>query len=47
MISYLVPEFDGDIVGFDIEKGGLRRVSDKTGLKSINRDFTELALKTE
>ncbi|MHA1882047.1 MAG: beta-fructosidase [Candidatus Thorarchaeota archaeon] len=41
----VIPELQGDIVGFDIEKGGFQRVPAKTGLKAINRDFTEFSLK--
>ena len=40
----VIPELNGDIVGFDFEKGGLRRVPVKTGFKSVNRDFIEFSL---
>ncbi len=35
----IIPELDGEIVGFDTERGGWRRSGRKTYLKSINREF--------
>ncbi|MGY5853523.1 MAG: beta-fructosidase [Candidatus Thorarchaeota archaeon] len=40
----VIPELNGDIVGFDIKQGGLRRVPAGTGLQSVNRDFSHLKL---
>lgn len=40
----VIPELGGDIVGFNIKKGGLQRVNVKTGLKAVNRNFTEFPL---
>jgi beta-fructofuranosidase len=43
----VIPELDGDIVGFDIKKGGLRRVAAHTKLASVNRDFSQMKLAVE
>jgi beta-fructofuranosidase len=43
--SRVIPELGGDIVGFDIVKGGLRRVDAQTGLQNVNRsDFSEFSI---
>lgn len=36
----IIPELDGEIVGFDTETGGIRRSGVKTSYKNVNRDFT-------
>jgi sucrose-6-phosphate hydrolase SacC (GH32 family) len=36
----VIPELDGEIVGFDIEDGGIRRSGVKTQFKSVDRDFS-------
>jgi Glycosyl hydrolases family 32 N-terminal domain len=36
----IIPELDGEIVGFDIDTGGIRRSGVKTGLRSVDRDFS-------
>jgi beta-fructofuranosidase len=40
----IVPELDGEIVGFDIHTGGIRRSGVKTYFRSIDRNFTSLDL---
>ncbi len=36
----IIPELDGEIIGFDIRRGGIRRSGIKTHFNHINRDFT-------
>lgn len=36
----VIPELDGEIVGFDIQTGGIRRSGIKTQLRSVDRDFS-------
>jgi len=38
----IVPELDGDIVGFDMASGGIRRAFKPTGWQSVDRDFSDL-----
>ncbi|MGY5876371.1 MAG: beta-fructosidase [Candidatus Thorarchaeota archaeon] len=40
----VIPELNGDIVGFDITEGGFRRVAAGTDMKPVNRDFSGLSL---
>jgi sucrose-6-phosphate hydrolase SacC (GH32 family) len=40
----IIPELDGEIVGFDIDTGGIRRSGVKTGLKSVDRDFSSYSV---
>jgi sucrose-6-phosphate hydrolase SacC (GH32 family) len=37
----IIPELDGEIIGFDIQEGGIRRSGVKTGFKHVNRDFSK------
>jgi len=37
----IIPELDGEIVGFDPEKGGILRSGVKTNLSHANRDFSQ------
>jgi sucrose-6-phosphate hydrolase SacC (GH32 family) len=37
----IIPELEGEIVGFDIQKGGICRSGIKTKLRSVNRIFTD------
>ncbi len=36
----VIPELGGDIVGFDMDAGGLRRLGVETGLRAVDRDFS-------
>jgi Glycosyl hydrolases family 32 N-terminal domain len=36
----IIPELDGEIVGFDIQEGGIRRSGVKTNFQAVNRDFS-------
>ncbi|MEM8721372.1 MAG: hypothetical protein AAGE84_19110 [Cyanobacteria bacterium P01_G01_bin.39] len=38
----IIPELEGEVVGFDTKHGGIRRSGVKTKFKSVNRDFSEL-----
>jgi beta-fructofuranosidase len=38
----VIHELDGEIVGFDIKQGGIRRSGIKTYLKPVNRNFTDV-----
>jgi beta-fructofuranosidase len=38
----IVPELDGEIVGFDIKYGGIRRSGIKTHLRHVNRNFSDI-----
>lgn len=40
----IIPELDGEIIGFDIDTGGIRRSGVKTGLKSVDRDFSSYSV---
>lgn len=40
----IIPELDGEIVGFDIQRGGIRRSGVTTHLQSMDRDFSDLAI---
>ncbi|MBD1874691.1 beta-fructosidase [Nodosilinea sp. FACHB-131] len=40
----IVPELDGEIIGFDIQTGGIRRSGVQTSLASMDRDFSDLAV---
>lgn len=37
----IIPELEGEIVGFDIQTGGIRRSGVKTHFRHLNRDFSE------
>jgi beta-fructofuranosidase len=37
----VIPELDGEIVGFDIHTGGIRRSGVKTHLRHLDRDFSK------
>jgi sucrose-6-phosphate hydrolase SacC (GH32 family) len=36
----IIPELNGEIVGFDINTGGIRRSGVQTGLRHVDRDFS-------
>ncbi len=38
----IIPELGGEIVGFDINEGGIRRSGVKIKFQSVNRDFSDL-----
>lgn len=38
----VVPELDGEIIGFDVQVGGIRRSGIKTKFESMSRDFSDL-----
>jgi sucrose-6-phosphate hydrolase SacC (GH32 family) len=40
----VIPELDGEIVGFDIKTGGIRRSGVKTGLQHVDRDFSSYSI---
>ena len=40
----IIPELHGEIVGFDIEDGGIRRSGVKKKFQSVNRDFSGLKI---
>ncbi|MBD2233386.1 beta-fructosidase [Phormidium tenue FACHB-1052] len=40
----VVPELSGEIIGFDIQTGGIRRSGIQTNLASMDRDFSDLAI---
>jgi len=40
----VIPELGGDIVGFDLTRGGLRRVPGEAGLQSLDRDLADLSI---
>ncbi|MGF1520534.1 MAG: beta-fructosidase [Nodosilinea sp.] len=40
----IVPELGGEIIGFDIQSGGIRRSGIQTHLTSVDRDFSDLAI---
>ncbi|TYQ23622.1 beta-fructosidase [Pseudanabaena sp. UWO310] len=37
----VIPELDGEIVGFDTQEGGIRRSGVKTNFKHVDRDFSK------
>lgn len=39
-----IPELEGELVGFDLKTGGLRRSGLKTYLQSVDRDFSDCML---
>jgi hypothetical protein len=39
----IIPELEGEIVGFDIEQGGIRRSGVKTHFRPVNRDFSSFS----
>lgn len=40
----VIPELEGEIIGFDIQMGGIRRSGIQTHFKSMDRDFSDLAI---
>ena len=40
----VIPELGGEIVGFDIKTGGIRRSGVKTGLQHVDRDFSSYSI---
>lgn len=40
----IVPELGGEIIGFNIQRGGIRRSGIQTNLASVDRDFSDLAI---
>jgi sucrose-6-phosphate hydrolase SacC (GH32 family) len=40
----IIPELNGEIVGFDITTGGIRRSGVQTGLKHVDRDFSSYSI---
>jgi sucrose-6-phosphate hydrolase SacC (GH32 family) len=40
----VIPELDGEIVGFDITTGGIRRSGVRTGLQHVDRDFSSYSI---
>ena len=40
----VIPELGGEIVGFDITTGGIRRSGVKTGLRHVDRDFSSYSI---
>ncbi|WP_017297541.1 hypothetical protein [Nodosilinea nodulosa] len=40
----IIPELGGEIVGFDIHHGGIRRSGVKTNFKAVDRDFSDLTV---
>jgi len=40
----VIPELGGDIVGFDLRLGGLRRVAARTGYRHVDRDFSGVGI---
>ncbi|MBN1122239.1 MAG: glycoside hydrolase family 68 protein [Anaerolineae bacterium] len=40
----VIPELGGDIVGFDLRLGGLRRVPAQTGYQHVDRDFSMIGI---
>jgi sucrose-6-phosphate hydrolase SacC (GH32 family) len=38
----IIPELNGDIVGFNIKQGGIQRISSQTNFQSVDRDFSQL-----
>ena len=42
----VIPELDGEIVGFDIQEGGIRRSGVRTQFQHVNRDFSDFNFET-
>jgi beta-fructofuranosidase len=40
----IIPELNGEIVGFDITTGGIRRSGVQTGLQHVDRDFSSYSI---
>lgn len=40
----IIPELGGEIVGFDIHRGGIRRSGVKTNFEAVDRDFSDLVV---
>ena len=40
----IIPELGGEIVGFDIHHGGIRRSGVKTNFEAVERDFSDLSI---
>jgi sucrose-6-phosphate hydrolase SacC (GH32 family) len=40
----VIPELNGEIVGFDIKTGGIRRSGVQTGLQHVDRDFSNYSI---
>ncbi|WP_228038065.1 glycoside hydrolase family 68 protein [Nodosilinea sp. LEGE 06152] len=40
----IVPELDGEIIGFDSQAGGIRRSGIKTKFESMDRDFSDVVI---
>lgn len=40
----IIPELNGEIVGFDITTGGIRRSGVQTGLRHVDRDFSSYSI---
>lgn len=40
----IIPELDGEIIGFDHRTGGIRRSGVKTRFRHVNRDFSDCSL---
>jgi sucrose-6-phosphate hydrolase SacC (GH32 family) len=40
----VIPELNGEIVGFDIKTGGIRRSGVQTGLQHVDRDFSSYSI---
>jgi hypothetical protein len=43
----VIPELGGEIIGFDIQTGGIRRSGVQTGLQAVNRSFLDLQFALE
>ncbi len=41
----VIPELAGDIVGFDLKRGGLKRVAARTGYRHVDRDFSMIRIR--
>ena len=42
----IIPELDGEIIGFDVKNGGILRSGIKTYFQSVNRDFSDFYFDT-
>ncbi|PSN07937.1 beta-fructosidase [filamentous cyanobacterium CCT1] len=40
----IIPELEGEIIGFDSQSGGIRRSGVKTRFEAMNRDFSDLMI---
>lgn len=36
----VIPELEGELVGPDFKRGGIRRIAISTGFQNLNRDFS-------